>query len=268
MADLNFPTSPSVNDIYSFGGKTWTWTGSYWRLQPTGAINNIPIGNTVPSTGTFTNLSATGNITGAYLYGNASTTTGVNKNQTFVTSLTPTGAIQGDVWINVGNGKQYSYFTDDNGSQWVELEAYQSYSTSYSVNNTNVNVDSFTGDGANVTFTLSTTPSSANVVSVNYNGATLLHDSFTISNANITFGSAPANGYKFDVMTLMSGNTAISAGGSNTQVQFNDNNVLGGSANFTFNKVTNTLNANVVTANGAPLATTGKAIAMSIVFGF
>lgn len=30
---LNFPDSPSVNDTYTFGGKTWTWDGSIWTQK-------------------------------------------------------------------------------------------------------------------------------------------------------------------------------------------------------------------------------------------
>lgn len=30
---LNFPNSPSLNDTYTFGGKTWTWDGSIWRQK-------------------------------------------------------------------------------------------------------------------------------------------------------------------------------------------------------------------------------------------
>lgn len=53
---LNFPTNPSVNDTYSFGGKTWIWNGEGWALDPSGAINNIPIGNATANTGNFTTL--------------------------------------------------------------------------------------------------------------------------------------------------------------------------------------------------------------------
>lgn len=61
---LDFPANPSVNDTYSFGGKTWRWNGSGWQLSTGGgAINDIPIGNVTPSTGAFTALSATGNVT-------------------------------------------------------------------------------------------------------------------------------------------------------------------------------------------------------------
>lgn len=67
MATLNFPTSPSLNDTYSFNGKTWVWNGLGWQLQSQGAINGIVIGNSTPAAGTFTTLSATGNVTGANL---------------------------------------------------------------------------------------------------------------------------------------------------------------------------------------------------------
>ena len=62
MPTINFPANPSVNDTYTFGGKTWVWNGAAWQLQSQGGINNIPIGNVTPSTGAFTTLNATGNL--------------------------------------------------------------------------------------------------------------------------------------------------------------------------------------------------------------
>jgi|LakMenEpi03Aug12_release.lakeMendotaPanAssembly.Ray.scaffolds.fasta_scaffold173221_2 hypothetical protein len=32
---LNFPSSPSVDDTYTVGARTWTWTGSIWELRST-----------------------------------------------------------------------------------------------------------------------------------------------------------------------------------------------------------------------------------------
>ena len=32
MAAINFPDSPSVNDTYTVGDKTWRWDGNYWRI--------------------------------------------------------------------------------------------------------------------------------------------------------------------------------------------------------------------------------------------
>jgi hypothetical protein len=43
------------------------------------------------------------------------------------------------------------------------------------------------------------------------------------------------------------------AAGANTQVQFNNNNIFAGSANFTFNSVTNTLSVTNIIANGSQL---------------
>ncbi len=66
MATLSFPTSPTLGQIYTFGLKTWVWTGTAWALQTAGAINNIPIGNSIPSTGAFSNLTGA-NISGNYV---------------------------------------------------------------------------------------------------------------------------------------------------------------------------------------------------------
>jgi len=43
---LDFPTSPVLNQLYTFGGKTWKWDGAGWisynvgLIGPTGAIGN------------------------------------------------------------------------------------------------------------------------------------------------------------------------------------------------------------------------------------
>jgi hypothetical protein len=68
---LNFPTNPTLNQLYTFSGKTWIWTGQAWRLNPQGAINGIIIGNTEPAAGTFTTLAAnTLTVTNETVYGN------------------------------------------------------------------------------------------------------------------------------------------------------------------------------------------------------
>jgi len=42
MAAINFPDSPSLNDTYTVGDKTWLWDGSYWRiLSLPSSINTI-----------------------------------------------------------------------------------------------------------------------------------------------------------------------------------------------------------------------------------
>jgi hypothetical protein len=30
---IDFPNSPAVDDIYTVGSRTWTWTGTNWELK-------------------------------------------------------------------------------------------------------------------------------------------------------------------------------------------------------------------------------------------
>jgi len=125
MATLNFPTSPSLNDTYTFGGKTWVWNGQGWQLQNQGSINGIVIGNTSPAAGTFTTLSATGNITGSYIIGNGSQLTGLpasyaNSNvATYLASgtnssnIVTTGNVSGTYFL--GNGSQLTGISASGG---------------------------------------------------------------------------------------------------------------------------------------------------------
>ena len=63
MAALNFPSSPTLNQIYTANNRSWIWDGTSWVSIASitgGSINNTTIGATTPSTGAFTTLSATG----------------------------------------------------------------------------------------------------------------------------------------------------------------------------------------------------------------
>jgi len=78
MAIIDFPSSPSVNDTYSFGNKTWVFNGQGWQLVSTSAINGIVIGNANAASGNFTTVGATGNITSdQYFIGNGAFLTGI-----------------------------------------------------------------------------------------------------------------------------------------------------------------------------------------------
>jgi len=38
---IDFPNNPQVNDTYSYGGKTWQWTGTAWKAVITNPIQGI-----------------------------------------------------------------------------------------------------------------------------------------------------------------------------------------------------------------------------------
>jgi hypothetical protein len=165
-----------------------------------GSTSNISNGNSNVSI-----AAANGNITMSAV-GNANivvvTGTGVNVAGTLnVTGQSNLGAV-GNVKITGGTAN-YILNTDGAGNlSWVAPPA-----------GANVTVDNFTGNGVQTIFTLSTTPTSINQTSVNYNGATVLRTDYTLANADITFSSAPANGSYIEVTTI---NLTTSGGGGGT----------------------------------------------------
>ena len=76
---IDFPTNPTAGTIYTLDTRSWQWTGTAWKLLATNSINNTPIGNVSANTGSFTELTVTGNITSStgFLLGNGSLLTGI-----------------------------------------------------------------------------------------------------------------------------------------------------------------------------------------------
>ena len=188
MPIISFPTAPSLNDTYSFNGKTWIFTGQGWNLATSGSINDIPIGNVTPATGNFTTVGATGNITtNQYFIGNGSQLTGITASGTLtVSNVAPISPSAGDVWIAANTGVQFVYFTSGGNSQWAEMES----DTSISITSTS---------GANIDLT---------AVASNI-----------IPSANITYDIGNTSNRFRDIYlansTIYLGNAAISANGSN-----------------------------------------------------
>jgi hypothetical protein len=63
---LDFPPTPSVNELYTYGGYSWIWTGSAWNVYSASLAGNTgatgpqgPQGNT-GSTGPQGNTGPTG----------------------------------------------------------------------------------------------------------------------------------------------------------------------------------------------------------------
>ena len=117
-----------------------------------------------------------------------------------VSGTTNLGAV-GNITIT-GGSANYILKTDGAGSlSW--------YNPTY----TTVSADDFTGDGTNVKFQLSTTPTNANYTIVSVGGVVQPKTTYTVSGANITFSSAPPSTAPIEVTTINTGITAVSGGG-------------------------------------------------------
>jgi hypothetical protein len=68
--------------------------------------------------------------------------------------------------------------------------------------NSNIVVDSFTGNGVQTVFTLTNAPTSEDYTIINIDGVSQLHSAYTVSGANVTLSGAPNNGAKIEVMTF------------------------------------------------------------------
>jgi hypothetical protein len=70
-----FPTSPSVNDTFTLGNKTWLYDGAGWQIYSTGAAAaNTLTGNTLASNVITSSLTTLGTLTGLTANGAVSAT--------------------------------------------------------------------------------------------------------------------------------------------------------------------------------------------------
>ena len=61
---LDFPASPSVNDTYTFSGRTWKWNGSGWQLTSDSVVGTTNIANDAVTYAKIQNVSATDKLLG------------------------------------------------------------------------------------------------------------------------------------------------------------------------------------------------------------
>lgn len=95
---LTFPDSPVLNEIYSYGDRSWTWDGTSWNINI--LSNNIGNASIIISSGAPVNARA---------------------NQ--------------DFWWNSNTGALKIYYNDGSSTQWVDtfvVQGAQSASTGIS----------------------------------------------------------------------------------------------------------------------------------------
>lgn len=93
MPTLDFPTSPALNEEYTFNGRTWKWNGTAWQVAAGTALNDIIIGNIIPSSATFTTVSTTGNITTSASFNLAGNIVGTAANANLNITANGTGNV-------------------------------------------------------------------------------------------------------------------------------------------------------------------------------
>lgn len=196
-------------------------------------IANISVGTVytnaqpnITSVGTLTSLVVTGNITsGNANLGNNVTSnffTGSGQYLTSVTAVTA-GTVTTNAQPNITSVGTLTTLIVGNAT------ANSTFGNGTITTNGNIN---FTG--ANVSL--------GEIGNIKITGGTLGYFITTDGGGNLSWGAASGGG------------GGVSATGSNTQIQFNDNGALGATANLTFNKVTNTLSTGrVVASAGANL---------------
>lgn len=197
LANVTPATGPNTGALQVYGGASISGNLYIGNLQADlsifAAINNTPIGNSVPSTGAFTTLDAdTANI-GNMSFANSTITTSnvlvINSNSAIQvpvggTSSRPTGS-DGMLRYNTDT-PALEYF---NGNIWVPV--------------TNTVTDQIiTGDGTSTTFVLDQEASTVGVI-VSING-TLQHPgtAYTVSGNQITFNETPEATDVIDVRFL------------------------------------------------------------------
>lgn len=111
---------------------TYAYTAAQAGLA---GVANTVVDNAQPnitSVGILNSLSATGNITGNFFYGNGRYLTGITGGGGGTVTFSNTSPGQpsvGDTWIQANTGTQFIYFNDSTSNQWAEMEAYVSYGT-------------------------------------------------------------------------------------------------------------------------------------------
>ena len=192
------------------------------------SIGNISItGSTIISkAGTNANITITPDGTGVVVFTkDISSTANISANNM---TLTGNANVTGNINVNYLNANYLS----GNGANITGVTA----SASDKLQNGNSNVSIPTANGS-VSFNIAD-PANSNVAIANL---MVLSSNLLTVNANITTtGTIFANNFSGNFSGNISGNVSIP--GANTGVVFNDSNVANSSANFTFDKTTNTAN--------------------------
>jgi hypothetical protein len=264
------------------------------------ATNNITILQGVNTTQNTRISSADNTATAAYAKANAAfdkANTGVSTSTDDYARTTANTATNNITILQGVNTTQNTNITTVTSLAQAAFDKANTGTSGGSSNVTIVTSDSFVGNGSNVAFTLSVTPSSKDYTIITFDGAVQLRSSYSLTANTITFTEAPLNGENIEVTSFSSSSTLATVTintftGDGSTVAYTLS-VSPSSKDYTFVNFDGTaqlrssysLSGNILTFTEAPLVgenievtsfttnsissgtTIGKAIAMSIIFG-
>jgi hypothetical protein len=182
LPPINFPSSPTTNQSYTKGTKTWIFNGYGWKLQQT------TIANTEVSSFTTTADGATSTFDLQF--------SPIGGNSAVFVSIGGIVQSEADYVINSGNNS-ISFTSPPPASEVVRVAGYKTV-VPYAVDAANsvgavINANNFVGDGTTQSFALGYTPYTANNVFVTIGGIVQPDSAYTTNNQNssISFNTPP-----------------------------------------------------------------------------
>lgn len=268
-------------NITANAGAFFIGDGGYLANLNTSGVANGNSNVNIPVANGNINLTATGNTTlvvtgtGANVQGYLTVTgnltaTNITSNVSSNTVTANFGNISGNLFVadtaTIGNVRTNNILYA-NGQPWDLQEAAGS-NTQIQYNDGNTNF------GASANFTFNQTTNLLTVVgNSQFNNATLGNlatANFVDVSSNLSvINTATVGNVRTNNLLYANGSAwdfGGTPGGSNTQIQFNDSNEFGGSANFTFDKTTSLLTV-VGTANVTAINATGNITGNNGIFG-
>jgi len=190
-----------------------TFIGSLSGAATTAATVTTNAQPNITSVGTLTSLSVTGNVTASYLIGNGSQLTGLpasyaNANvatylPTYTGNLSPSNLVV-STSANLGAVENIT-ITGGTTGQILSTDGSGTLSWSTPSGGTTITVDTFTGNGVQVAFTLSSAPTDANYTVATVQGVVQPRSYYTVVGTTLTFSTAPPDTTVVEVTTFSSG---------------------------------------------------------------